>query len=101
MIQYGGQLDGTGSSTDPYVIMSIEDLVYISQQSNNNKEEYKGKYLILGKSLDFNSDLSYINANTTEYDEYLGGDGTTGLKEQLTKGNGFMPIGFKWGTRYI
>ena len=93
-----GVLDGTGTETDPFVIMSIEDLVYFSQQVNSGNS-YEGQYIELGKTLDFNSDLSYENINTTEYDTYLGGDGETGLKEQLTNGLGFRPIGYT--TSYI
>ena len=52
-----GVLEGTGSSTDPFIIMSIEDLVYFSQ-SVNNGNSYSGKYVVLGKTLDFNSNLS-------------------------------------------
>lgn len=92
-----GVLDGTGTEADPFVIMSIEDLVYFSQQVNGGKS-YSGKYVALGKTLDFTSDLSYINPNTTEYDEYLGGTGKTGLKEQLINGLGFKPIGTFRGT---
>lgn len=88
-----GALGGVGTEAEPFVIMSIEDLVFISKQINNKVSGYANKYFILGKTLDFNSDLSYGNPNTTDYDEYLGGDGTTGLKEQLTKGKGFVPIG--------
>lgn len=88
-----GALDGTGTEADPFIIMSIEDLVYFSKQVNVEKNKYSGKYVKLGKTLDFNSDLSYINPNTTEYDEYLGGNVATGLKEQLTTGIGFRPIG--------
>lgn len=88
-----GQLDGKGTEEEPFIIMSIEDLVYFSQQVNEVGNEYSGQHVVLGKTLDFNLDLSYVNVNTTEYDEYLGGDGTTGLKEQLTKGIGFRPIG--------
>lgn len=88
-----GELDGTGTEDAPFIIMSIEDLVYFSKQVNEGENTYNGKYVVLGKTLDFNLDLSYIDPNTTEYDEYLGGDGTTGLKEQLTNGMGFRPIG--------
>lgn len=87
-----GTLEGTGTETDPFIIMSIEDLVYFSQQVNSGTT-YERKYIELGKTLDFNSDLAYIDPNTTDYDTYLGGDGETGLKEQLTKELGFRPIG--------
>lgn len=89
----GGVLDGNGTATDPFVIMSIDDLIYFTKNSNI----YINKYIVLGKTLDFNSDLSYVDKNTTEYDEFLGGDGTIGLKEQLTTGLGYKPIYF-WGT---
>ena len=89
-----GELDGTGTEEDPFVIMSMEDFLCFSQ----NVAQYKNKYVALGKTIDFKSDLSYVNPNTTEYDEYLGGDGTTGLKEQLTEGLGFMPINNFSGT---
>ena len=85
-----GALDGTGTQEDPFVIMSVEDLVYFSQNAKN----YQNKYVSLGKTLDFKSNLSYVDAYTTDYDVYLGGDGTTGLKEQLTNGLGFKPINF-------
>ena len=85
-----GAFDGSGTQDDPFVIMSIEDLVYFSQ----NAKKYQNKYVSLGKTLDFKSNLSYGDAYTTDYDVYLGGDGTTGLKEQLTNGLGFKPISF-------
>ena len=85
-----GVLDGTGTQEAPFVIMSIEDLVYFSQ----NAKKYQNKYVSLGKTLDFKSNLSYGDTYTTDYDVYLGGDGTTGLKEQLTNGLGFKPISF-------
>lgn len=88
-----GALNGTGTETDPFIIMSIEDLVYFSQQVNEGVNTYSNQYVKLGKSLNFNGNLSYGDANTKEYDIYLGGEGTTGLKEQLTNGNGFRPIG--------
>lgn len=92
-----GELEGAGTETAPFVIMSIEDLVYFSEQVNKTTT-YRGKYVELGKTLDFNSELSYVNPNTVDYDVFLGGDGTKGLKEQLTKGLGFMPINNFSGT---
>ena len=86
----GGVLDGTGTQVDPFVIMSIDDLIYFAKNVNT----YNNKYVAIGTTLDFNSDLSYVNKNTTEYDEFLGGDGTKGLKEQLTQGLGFKPMSY-------
>ena len=85
-----GVLDGNGTQEAPFIIMSVEDLVYFSKNAN----KYQNKYVSLGKTLDFKSNLSYGDAYTTDYDVYLGGDGTTGLKEQLTNGLGFKPISF-------
>lgn len=51
------------------------------------------KYVVLCRDLDFESELSYTNPNTTEFDEFLGGDGSCKLIEQLSEnGKGFMPI---------
>ena len=72
-------------------------------QSELDKETGEGKteatnagdeYVVLKTNLKFNSNFSYMNPDTTEFDTYLGGDGTTSLIEQLSKdGNGFVPIG--------
>ena len=75
--------------------MSIEDLVNLSKNVSNG-ENYNKKYFKLGKTLSFNSELSYVNPNTTEYNEFLGiTDDNVGLKEVLTneKYAGFKPIG--------
>lgn len=83
-----GAMEGQGTVDEPFIIMSIEDLVEFSK----NYSKYQSSYIILGKTLDFNSDLSYVNPNTTDYDIFLGGDGTKAVKEQLINGLGFMPI---------
>lgn len=97
----GNELDG--SEEKPYEIWCIEDLVAFSKSSNEGNK-YSGKYINLMRDLDFASTLSYMDYKTKEYDEYLGGDGTTELKTQLSSdGNGFKTImsdpvkGF-WGT---
>lgn len=89
-----GNFDGEGSKENPYIIMSIEDLCYFSMQSNNG-ENYSNKYIILGKNLDFKSELSYCNSSTTLYNEYFEvSDKNISLFEILTneKYNGFKPI---------
>ena len=91
-ITKGGSLDGTEEK--PYEIDCIEDLVAFSKNVNEGKNNYKNKYIILKRTLDFNSIFSYNNYKTVEYDLYLGGDGKTELKTQLSnKGKGFVPIG--------
>ena len=75
--------------TDTYVINSIEDLVFFAydvREGNN----YEGKTVKLGLSLDFNSMKSYVDPLRTDYGKY-GYDGE--LKILLTSGKGFAPIG--------
>ena len=87
----GGKNDG--SEEKPFEINCIEDLVAFSQ-SVNSGNTYTGMYVRLMRTLNFNSIFSYNDYLTTEYDEYLGGDGTNELRKQLSQsGNGFVPIG--------
>lgn len=92
--QTPGAFDGEGTESNPYIIMSIEDLVYLSQSVNTrtkNPETYD--YIKLGKTLDFKSELSYCDYTDTQYNSYLGCDTTIGLMEALSeKGVGFYPI---------
>ncbi len=82
-----------GSKEQPYEIWCIEDLVKLSEMVNNG-DTLSGKYVVLKTDLNFNSNFSYMNPNTTEFDVYLGGDGNISLKSQLSEdGKGFMPIG--------
>ena len=73
-----GEMAGTGTTKDPYLIQSIEDLVYLSNQVNSG-ETYEGKEIKLMLDLDFNSDDSYTNP--------------TENRPKLTTGEGFIPIG--------
>ena len=89
----GEELDGNTEKT-AYQIWCIEDLVKFSQMVNEENQSFAKKYVVLKTNLKFNSNFSYMNPDTTEFDTYLGGDGTTSLIEQLSKdGNGFVPIG--------
>ena len=92
-------MDGEGTQDKPFIIMSIEDLVYLSQDTNEGKN-YKGKYVELGRTLNFKSELSYCNYDTREYNEFLGISDDIGLMEALTntKYSGFKPIGNFPGT---
>ncbi len=84
-----GVLEGTGTDDDPYTINSIEDLVFFAHDVTNGNN-YEGKYVNLGLSLDFNSTKSYVDAYRTDYKTY-GYDGE--LKTMLTSGEGFKTIG--------
>lgn len=74
---------------DTFIINSIEDLVFFSYDVTNGTT-YEGKTVKLGTNLDFKSDKSYINPNRTDFAKY-GYNGK--LKELLTSGSGFSPIG--------
>ena len=80
--------------------MSIEDLVFFSQDTNDKKNSYSGKYVELGRTLNFESELSYCNYETTDYNSYLGVKDNVGLMESLTntKYSGFKPIGIFAGS---
>ena len=82
-----GILEGSGTEQEPYTINSIEDLVSFAD-SVTNGNTYEGEYVKLNQSLDFKSDKSYVDPNRQNYYGYIGK-----LKEALTTGEGFKPIG--------
>ena len=94
-----GILEGTGTETDPYTINSIEDLVVFANNVTSGTT-YEGQTVKLGLNLDFNSNKSYANPLRTDYGKY-GYNGT--LKQALTSGTGFQPIGelSQTGTNYF
>lgn len=75
----------TGTEERPFEIWCIEDLVEWSQ----NYTEYINSYIKLGRTLDFNSNLSYTDGKA------LSCSSIDELKESLTNtsGSGFTPIG--------
>ena len=75
----GNILDGT--ELHPYEINCIEDLVAMSGKT------YESKHIKLNRNLDFKSDLSYIDGKID------GCNSIDELKEKLTTGNGYNPIG--------
>lgn len=87
--QNPGLLEGIGTDTDPYVINSIEDLVVFAYNVREGNT-YEGETVVLGLSLDFKSNKSYVDPFRTDYGKY-GYDGE--LKTLLTSGEGFIPIG--------
>ncbi len=93
-----GAFDGTGTQSNPYIIMSIEDLVYFSKEVCNGNS-YSGKYIELGKPLDFKSKFSYKDIETTySYNEettsYISDKNSdTILIKLCSEGIGFIPIG--------
>ncbi len=102
---------GTGSSTDPYIIYYIEDLVDLSNkvlgaknngiEVKNSGNTYSGKYFKLGRTLDFTVNEHYRNyQDTVTYSGYNGSTAGVTIKEALTSESfrGLAPIGS--GTRY-
>ena len=82
-----GELEKEDENT--FVINSIEDLVFFAHDVTNGNN-YSGKTVKLGISLDLNSTKSYIDPLRTDYGKY-GYNGE--LKTLLTTGEGFIPIG--------
>lgn len=88
-----GVLVGSGTETDPYLIESIEDLIFFSNDVNNGNT-YEGEYVHLKQSLNFNYDKSYVNSTNTEmFSDYNGDGSVSSIKEEVTSGQGFTPIG--------
>ena len=102
-ITKGGKYTGADENT-AYQVSCIEDLVELSIATNGGNEElniassnYSGKYIVLTRTLDFNSYFSYNDASTTKYKD-LNGDGIEeGIYLEMTKKEencvGFTPIG--------
>ncbi len=87
-----GTLAGAGTSADPYLVESIEDLVALSNNVNAGNT-YSGKYISITNSFDFKNNKSYENSGTTIYGDINGNGTIEGLKTELTSGAGFIPIG--------
>ena len=90
----------TGTSTKPYRIECIEDLV--AMRTTNRK----GKYVVLTRNLDFNSIFSYSNyrakySYNEEQNAYMPDENsTTTIKELCTTGQGFIPIGMSQSENF-
>ena len=82
-----GELEKEDENT--LVINSIEDLVFFAYDVTKGNN-YSGKTVKLGTSLDFNSTKSYVDPLRTDYVKY-GYNGE--LKTLLTTGEGFKTIG--------
>ena len=95
-----GEFEGSGTETDPFIIMSIEDLVYLAETTKEDSKNYNGQYIKFGKSLNFESELSYADYQTTEYNDFLGVENSIGLMEALANEeySGFNPLGSFEGT---
>ncbi len=83
-----GELEKEDENT--YIINSIEDLVVLAYTVTSGEDNFEGKTVKLGVSLDFNSVKSYSDAFRTDYGKY-GYEGE--LKTLLTSKEGFKSIG--------
>ncbi len=102
-----GELAGSGNENDPFKIECIEDLVVFSMMTNEGNADlnipsnisFNNKYVIMTRSLDFESIFSYNDFSTTKFGD-LNNDGIVeNIKEELNNKNkagiGFTPIGEK------
>ena len=89
-----GALEGEGTDDNPYIINSIEDLIFFAHDVTNGNA-YEGQTVKLGLNLDFDSNKSYVDPLRTDYGQY-GYNGE--LKTLLTTGEGFKPIGTIFDT---
>ncbi len=87
-----GKMEGEGTEENPYQINSIEDLVYFSK-SVNEGESYSEKFIVLANSLDFKSENSYVDINTTTFGDINQDNIVQGIKDEVTTAKGFTPIG--------
>lgn len=79
------------ASNADVTINSIEDLVRFSNRVNSGIS-YEGKVIELTRTLDFNENSSYSEADSKDFDDYNGDGSTDGIKTELTKESG---VGFK------
>ena len=83
----------TGGKDDPFEINCIEDLCAFSNSSNNGTT-FSSKYIVLKRTLDFNSELSYVNGKISVDGKIPSCNSITELQNLLTnkEGKGFYPI---------
>lgn len=91
-----GTLENLGNNQ--FEINSIEDLVAFSKAVNNGTN-YSGKTVLLGRTLDFKSELSYSDIRkkysySEELHAYIEDDSSSNtLYDLCSKNQGFIPIG--------
>ena len=85
------------TNTTAFKIKTVEDLVCLSSLTADGNN-FSDKIIYLVSNIDFNSDDSYSNPNTTAYGDINGDSTTSGLKTEVTTGKGFKPIGAFLGT---
>ena len=77
-----------GTEKEPYEIWCIEDLIEWSQ----NYSQYENSYIILGRTLNFKSKLSYADSNSTEFGDINQDEKVEIIMQEMQKGIGFTSI---------
>ena len=85
------QFVGTGTLEDPYRIEEIEDFVKLLTNISEGNS-YKDIYFKLMNKLDFLDDASYLDIISTTYGDLNQDGNVTGIKNELTTGNGIFGI---------
>ena len=87
----GGVLEGEGTKEAPYIIGSVEDLAFFSEDvaKGNN---YENKYVKLISSLDFDNAISYANQGCLVSGEYSFNDNCQKITEFGSIGNESNPF---------
>ena len=84
-----------GTEDEPYEIWCIEDLCDFSNRINNNKTI---SYVTLMQTLDFKSNRSYVDGKISTEGLISSCNSVEELKNNLTTGEGFTPIGISAST---
>ena len=87
-----GVLEVDSDNSNILYISSVEDLVAFSNEVSSGNT-YEGYTIKLVQSLDFQSDLSYVDLATTAFGDVNNDTQTEGLLIELGKAEGFTPIG--------
>ena len=80
-----GKYDGT--EKNPYKIFCVEDYIAFIHQTRTG-DEYVGKYIELGCSLDFSNPKSYVDSTTKEFGDWNNDGYEEELIVELFKGKG-------------
>ena len=84
--------DSVYNDNEKFKVKTVEDFVCLSTQVNSGKN-FIDKEIYLLSDIDFNSDDSYKDKNTTDYGDINGNGTIEGLKDEVTTGKGFKQIG--------
>lgn len=90
-----GVLAGNGTSSNPYKIESVEDLILLANMINNQtyNKRYSKQYILFGNNLDLSSKYSYNNYKTTEFGDVNSDGKIEMLINELNTGYGMPMIG--------